>query len=192
MRPPTTVAPDEAAQTLQSVRAAREAADRRLAANWLPLVVAGVLLFMSFWFFDVWDGAGVSVFWLAVSPFALYAVKRYDRIQMRLSGAIRNRRGWVLYAGSFIAACIVCGVVGGATGTPDIINFGPPFGIVAAYAAVAIRDRSLEMAGWAGVVAAIATVAIVLDAGHPAPVFAAAIGGVLIMEGFSDRNKRGA
>ncbi len=86
MQPSAAAQPDEAAQTLESVRAAREAAERRLAPNWFPLVVAGLLLFASSFVFDVGDGAAVAAFWLAAAPLAFVAVKLQQRLELRLSG----------------------------------------------------------------------------------------------------------
>jgi hypothetical protein len=192
MQTETTVPPDEAARTLASVKAAREAADRRLAANWFAPVVVGALLFFSYAFFGVYDGGGVALYWLAVAPFAAFAIKRYELVQLRRSGGVRSWRPYALLAGSFIASCVVCGAAGAATGEPDIIVFGPPFGIALAYAWWAWTDRSRRFLIWSIAVAIIATGVAVLGAGDPSGVLAAVIGARLVLEGFTERNSRGA
>lgn len=190
----TSIPDDEAAELLESVEAAREAANRRMGAYWFPLVVVGGLLFATSWFFSVWDGGAVALFWLVVAPFAYYAVKRYERIQLRASGAVQDRRAYLVGAGSFIAACVVLGAIGGVTGEPDLIDHGPLFGIAAVFAALAWRDRSLRFVAWAiGVCAlGLASVFVLTSLDDPARIFALGIGGNLVLEGFIERNRRGA
>lgn len=188
------VPPDEAAQTLATVRAAREATEGRLGAFWFPLVVVGVLLFVSSWFFHVWAGGAVALFWLVAAPFAMYAVKRYQHIQLRASGAVQSGRPYLLLTASFIASCVVLGAIGGVTGEPDLINYGPLFGIAAVCAARAWRDRSVRYAAWAVGIATFALATIFAFGGidDPARIFALAIGANLVIEGFGERNRRGA
>jgi len=190
----TSVPPDEAAELLESVEAAREAAERRMGTYWFPLVVVGGLLFATSLFLNAWNGAAVALFWLVVAPFAVCAVRRYERIQLRASGAIRARRAYLVVAGSFIAACVVLGAIGGATGEPDLIKYGPIFGIAAVYAAIAWRDHSLRFAAWAIGISALALlfVFVLSTEDGPAWIFALAIGGNLVIEGFTERNRRGA
>ncbi|MGI8730217.1 MAG: hypothetical protein ACR2LK_09560 [Solirubrobacteraceae bacterium] len=181
--------PDEAAQTLESVRAAREAADRRLASNWFALVVVGGLLFVSSFLFSVWDGAAVALFWLAVTPLALFAVKRHQRSRLRAEGAVRDPRAGVLVAGGFIAACVVFGTVGGAIGEPALINTGPLLGIAAVYAFLAWRDRSASFVAWSVGVAVVTVAIVLIGMEDPARFVALGIGGGMALDGFRERNK---
>lgn len=190
----TSIPPDEAAELLESVEAAREAAEQRMGAYWFPLVVVGGLMVATSWFFAVWDGAAVAIFWLVVAPFALFAVKRYERVQLRASGAVRDRRTHLMVAGGFIAACVVLGAIGGATGEPDLINYGPLFGVAVVYAVLAWRHRSPRLAAWAvGVSAfALASPHIFSSLDDPARVLALVVGANLVIEGVGERNRRGA
>ncbi len=191
MQTPTTVPPEEAAQTLDSVRAAREATDHRLASNGFPLFVGAAALFVSSFLIGVWDGAAVALYWLVATPVLLYALKRDERLQLRLSGAVRNRRTWIIYAGSFVASCVVCGIAAAATGEPDVVNHGPVFGVAAVHAAIALRDRKAGLAFWALVLAALAGVGILTGGDGLAGTFAVVVGGVLVLEGFAERRSRG-
>lgn len=194
MTPSTSIPPDEAAELLESVETAREAAEQRMGAYWFPLVVVGGLLLATSWFFSVWDGGAVALFWLVVAPFALFAVKRYERVQLRASGAVRDRRAHLTVAGAFIAACVVLGAIGGVTGERDLINYGPLFGVAAVYAAVAWRDRSRRLTAWAVGVSAFALTSpyILPSLDDPARVMALVTGANLVIEGFAERNRRGA
>jgi hypothetical protein len=189
------VPPDEAADMLDSVELSREAAERRAGAYWFAPVVVGVLLWFSAYFLSIWDGAGVAVYWLAVAPVAYVVIKRYERIQLRLSGAVSRSPSWFhLLTGSFIAGCAVCGAIGGAIGEPDVVGYGPLLTLVAACAVSAWRDRTRERLVWT-VVLAVFTVIVVVFADsveYPARFFAVAIGANLVVTGFTERNRRGA
>jgi hypothetical protein len=190
----TTVPPEEAEELLASVERARDAADRRAGAYWFAPVLAGALLWVSAYFFSVWDGAGVTVFWLVVAPSAYVAVRRYERTQLNLSGAISRPPAYQQIAGLFVASCVVSGAIGGATGEPDVIGYGPLIGLLAACAVAARRHGNRHFAVWAFLVAAF-TLLVVVFAGsveYPARFFAVAIGANLFVEGFSERNRRGA
>jgi FtsH-binding integral membrane protein len=190
MQTPSTVAPDEAAELLEGVRAAREAADRRMAANWLSLVVAGALLIVTWVFFDAYDGGAVALYWVALAPLALLAARRYERMQLQLAGAVRSRRGYAVFAGSFIGSCVACGAAGAIAGEPDVITFGPLFGVACAYGFVAWKDRNRNFAAWALGLAVVASATVLLDAGHPARALALGIGGRLVLEGVAERGRR--
>jgi len=192
---PSTVPPEEAEALLESVEQSRAAAEQRAGAYWFAPVIVGALLWLSVFFFPVWDGAGVAVYWLAVTPFAYFAIKRYERIQLRLSGAVsRAPSSFQLITASFIAACVACGAIGGAIGEPDVIGYGPVFAVAAACAVGAWRDRSRRLAvGAVGVLGFLLAVVVFSDSVEPPAFFFAIAGGVnLMIDGFSARNKRGA
>ena len=129
MQPSAAARPDEAAQPLESVRAAREAADRRLTANRFARIVVGLLLVRQ-----------------------LVAVRCLGR---------RGRRA--LLAGG------------------DTRSAG-------AYAYIAWRDRSVRRAAATVVVAAVMG-AFVLLVDEPAWIFALAMSGNLVFDGFEERNR---
>jgi hypothetical protein len=102
---------------------------------------------------------------------------------------VRSRRAYALLAGSFIASCVVCGAAGAISAEPGLITYGPLFGLAAAYGYVAWKDRSRSFAAWTLVILAGATVAIALDAGHPARTIALVVGARLILDGYGERKR---
>jgi len=181
--------PDEAAQLLESVRAARETADRRVAVNWFPRVVFGSLLLVSSYVFGIWDGAAVVLFWLIATPVALVAIKRHRRRQLRESGAVRDLRPYLVVTGSFIVASIACGAAGGALGEQAVVDTGPTVALAAVLAFIAARDRSAGFAWSAVAVTAIAIFVVLADIEGTARALAIGIGGGLALDAWRERSK---
>jgi hypothetical protein len=187
MQPSAAAEPDEAAQTLEALRAAREAADRRLPVNWFAPVVVGSLLVLSSFLFTIWDGAFVALYWLVATPVALFAIKRHRQTELRTRGAIRDARPHVLVAAWFIVACVLFGAVGGVIGEPRLIYLGPVVCLTAAFAVFAWRTRAAAFVVWTVFAVASTVLYVVEDMDGPSALFAVIIGGNLALDAWSER-----
>ncbi|MDX6691337.1 MAG: hypothetical protein QOG15_2794 [Solirubrobacteraceae bacterium] len=192
MQPSATIPPDEAARTLASVRAARDATRGQLASFWYPLVVFGVLTMLSAPTFQIWDGGGVALFWLIAAPVGTFLTIRHQRAEMLATGAVRCERSYSITACVLIAACFGLGVVGGVTGHDDIARFGPPLAISAAYLVFARLERNLRLAALASALAALTIFAAIADVGHASQALALGYGGSFVLLGLSERPRRPA
>lgn len=119
-----TVPPDDAARTLESVRVTREATRERLPPYWFGYVVFGVLTIISSWFAGVWDGGGLTLFWLLATPLGCFVVSRHQRAEQRDEGATPTGRPYALGVAILIVPACVLGAIGAATGEADIVQFG--------------------------------------------------------------------
>lgn len=190
MQSSATIPPDEAAHTLQSVRAARDATRGRLASFWYPLIVFGVLTMLSAPAFGIWDGGGVALFWLVAAPLGTFLTIRHQRAQMLATGAVRCERSYAITGCALIAACFGLGAIGGVTGHDDIARFGPPLAISAAYLVFARLERNVRLAVLASALAAVTIFAAIADVGHASQALAIGYGGSFVLLGLSERPRR--
>lgn len=187
MHTSATLPPNEAAQTLQSVRAARAVTRRRLSGYAFPLIVFGALTLLSAPFFAIWEGAGVALFWLVAAPLGTFAVARHQRTRALTMGAGRAGRPYAITATALIAACFALGIVGGASGELDIAKFGPPLAICAAYVVFAWLERSIALAALATVVGALTIGFAVADVDDAAQILALIYGASFVALGLGVR-----
>lgn len=189
MNPTAAIPPDEAARTLESVRATRDATHGQLRSYWYPLIVFGTLTMLSAPFFALWDGGGVALFWLVAAPAGSFAVVRHQCTQALIMGAGRAVRPYAITGIALIVACFGLGAIGGATGELDIANFGPPLAVAAAYVAFAWLERSAALAALATGLAALTIGFAVSGVDHAAPILALTYGASFVVVGLAARAK---
>lgn len=186
----TAVPPDEAAQTLQSIRATRDAARERIPPYWFGLVVFGALTMASAWLLEPWDGLAVALFWLVAGPLGWLLVERRQRAELLATGAADTGRPYARTAATFTLSAVALGAIGGALREPEVAAFGIPLAIAAAYYVFAWVDRRPGHAVWATAVVALVGLAVLIGAGTGGAFgLYQALGLRFVIEGFQGRRE---
>ena len=187
MENPATIPSEDAASTLAALRSTRARTRADLRSYWFALVVFGALTLLSTPFFDLWDGAGVGLFWLVAAPLGMAAMARYHRNRDDELGIAPAPRAYVITAGALVAACFGLGFGGGFSDQPDVATFGPPLAIAVAYVVFAWLERSAVLALVACVMGGLTVALAAAEVANAGQILAGAYGASFLILGLLAR-----
>lgn len=187
MESPAPIPAEDAASTLAAIRSTRARTRADLRSYWFALVVFGTLTLLSTPFFDLWDGAGVGLFWLVAAPLGMAAMARYHRNRDDELGIASAPTAYVITSAALVAACFVLGFGGGLSDQPDVATFGPPLAIAVAYGVFAWLERSAMLALVACVMGVLTVALAAADVANAGQILAGAYGASFLILGLLAR-----